>query len=403
MKIIFAGYDRATAVFNFPFLVKLGTGLSGFDYNQFLSPVANDLRFTDASGNVLNHEIDQWDTNGVSTVWVNVPSINSSADYIMAYWGNPADTNPPASTTNGSAWPTFSAALHLEESGFPYRDSTTLHSANSGAAPARTASGMIGNAQILNGSSQFLVPSGAIDLGTSFSLSAWVDLDPTASNIQTVWANKPAGATANGVGLFINTFNTADGKLLLETGNGVSGGLATTISGAVPVGGWHHVFASVDRSAGTATLYVDGVNRTSNSGTRTDFANNTTFNLGRFTSGSWYFNGTLDEPRIEPPRSADWVWTEYINVASNSFLASYGPTFIVNPQPPVLQANLTPDGLVFNWDQQPTQFRLYSTPSLVAPVLWTAVTNFTALPDGQIQVPISHESGTALFYHLQSN
>src|ERR1051325_7580562 len=325
MKISFAGYNRATAVSNFPFLVKLSTGLSGFDYSQFMSPVANDLRFTDADGNVLNHEIDQWNTNGVSTVWVNVPTIASSADYIMAYWGNRADTTPPASTTNGSVWPGFSTTLHLEETAFPYADGTTLHPATTGTAPVRTASGMIANAQIFNGSSQYLVPSGTVNLGNSFSLSAWVNLDATASNIQTVWANKPAGATTDGVAMFINTFNTTDGKLLLETGNGTSGGLATSAAGAVPVGGWHQVFASVDRSAGTATLYVDGVNRTSSGGTRTDFANNNSFNLGRYTSGTWYFKGTMDEPRIEPLRSADWVWTEYVNVASNSLLASYGP------------------------------------------------------------------------------
>jgi hypothetical protein len=63
---------------------------------------------------------------------------------------------------------------------------------------------------------------------------------------------------------------------------------------------------------------------------------------------------------------------------------------------------MTPDGLVFNW-AQPSQFKLYSTTSLMPPVQWTEVTNFTALHDGQIQVPVSREPGAAAFYRLQSN
>jgi hypothetical protein len=369
------------------------------------------LRFTDASGQILcSHEIDTWNTNGTSSVWVLVPSIASSTNYIVAYWGNPALTNPASFSTNGATWTNFSTVLHLEEPGFPYADGTTLHPATSGVAPVRTASGMVADAQTFNGSSQYLVPSGTINLGNSFSLSAWVNLDATASNIQTIWANKPAGATANGIALFVNTFNTTDGKLLLESGNGVNGALATTATGAVPAGGWHQVFASVDRSAGTATLYVDGANATSSgNGVRTDFANNSVFNLGRYTSGSWYFKGTMDEPRIEPIRSADWVWAAWMNVASNSTFVSpssvAAPAFVLGSplQSPVLSMSMSANGLLFNWPGQSALFKLYSTTSLIPPVQWMPVTNYTVLPDGQVRVPISTEAGAATFYRLQSN
>jgi hypothetical protein len=407
MRLTTSGYNRSSALTNFPMLVNLSASITGFSYGQFASPNGFDLRFTDASGQILcPYEIDTWNTSGTSRIWVQVPSISSSTNYIIAYWGNPALTNPASFTTNGATWANFSTVLHLKESGFPYADSTTLHPATSGTAPTVTTSGMIANGEIFNGTSQFLVPSAAINLGNAISLSAWVKLDATASNIQTLWANKPAGATTDGVALFINTFNTTDGKLLLETGNGVNGGLATTTTGAVPAGGWHHVLAAVDRSAGTATLYVDGVDRTSSSGTRTDFANNNAFNLGRYTSGSWYFKGTIDEARIEAIRSADWVWATWMNVASNSVFVTASsvaaPAVFFNPQPPVLQATMTPDGLVFDWAQQATAFKLFSTPSLVPPVQWSEVTNFTLFPDGRIQVPVSREPGAA-FYRLQSN
>src|SRR6185437_6569749 len=272
MKITFSGYNRSTALSNFPMLVNFSTNVPGFAYDQFTSPKANDLRFTDPAGIILNHEIDQWNTNGVSSVWVNVPLIASSTNYIMAYWGNPADSNAPPFTKNGSTWPGFSAVMHLKETGFPYADSTTLHSASSGLAPTVTSSGPIGNAETFNGTIQCLVPSGTIDLGNSFSLSAWVKLDATATNIQTIWANKAAGGSSNGVALFINSFNTADGMLRLETGDGTATLTAASVAGAVPVGGWHHVFVAANRATGTASLYVDGVDVTSSSGIRTDFA-----------------------------------------------------------------------------------------------------------------------------------
>src|SRR5579862_1632618 len=284
MKITFSGYNRTTAMTNFPVLVELSTNLAGFAYNQFMSPTANDLRFTDPSGNVLNHEIDQWNTNGVSTVWVEVPLITTNTDFITAYWGNRADSNTPAFTTNGSTWPGYLSVMHLKESGFPYADSTTLHPANAGTAPTVNASGQIGSGESFNGTSQFLAPANAVSLGSGFSLSAWVNLSTTSSNIQTLWANKAAGGGSNGVALFVNTFNSADGAVSLETGNGIAPGATTTISTAhaVHTGGWHHVFASANEANGTATVYVDGVNVTA-PGTntiRTDFANNANATLG---------------------------------------------------------------------------------------------------------------------------
>jgi len=403
MKITFSGYNRSTAVSNFPALIRLSTNLSGFSYDQFTSPAGNDLRFTDAAGNVLNHEIDQWDTTGVSTVWVNVPVIASNTNYIIAYWGNPADSNTPPFTTNGSTWPGFSSVLHLKESMFPYVDSTTLHPANGGVAPAMTSSGEIGNAEIFYGSPQFLAPSGAINLGNSFSLSAWVKLDATATNIQTIWANKAGGATTDGIALFVNSFNTADGMLRLETGNGTANLTAASIAGVVPAGGWHHVFVAANRSAGTAAFYVDGVNVTSSAGIRTDFANNAVFNVGRYTNSSWYLKGTLDEARIEPLRSADWAWAAWMNAASNSTFVNYSTVRAPNLSidQPVLQLRMGPNGPLLNWTNQSAPFTVYSASNLTPPVQWTEVTNYTILPDGEVQLPAPSESGVPEFYRVE--
>ncbi len=407
MKLVIAGYNRSSTLTNFPLLINLNTGISGFAYNQFASSAGNDLRFTDASGQILlNHEIDTWNTNGTSSVWVQVPAISSSTNYIIAYWGNPALTGVASFTTNGATWSNYLAVLHLKESSFPYLDSTTLHTATNGTPPTQTSSGQIGNAEVFNGTTQFLAPAGAVSLGSSFSLSAWVKLDSAATNIQTVWANKSAGATSNGVALFVNFFNTANGQVLLETGSGSANLTAESTGGAVPVGGWHHVLVTADRGAGLATFYVDGVNKTSTTNTiRTDFGNNGAFNLGRYTNSNWYLKGTIDEARIEPFRSADWAWATWMNVVSNSTLVSYpsvvAPNVVVEvpPQRPQISVNLGANGLLLNWAQGSTQFTLYSSTNLIN---WSPVSNYTILPNGQVQVPTSAEPGTAVFYRLQS-
>src|SRR5262249_22646518 len=99
VKITFSGYNRTETLHDFPVLVKLSTSLTGFNYAHFASGSGGDLRFTDATGTrVIPSEIDEWNPGGVSTVWVQVPALSGSSDYIWAYWGNPADTNLPVST-----------------------------------------------------------------------------------------------------------------------------------------------------------------------------------------------------------------------------------------------------------------------------------------------------------------
>lgn len=411
MKLTISGYTGSSTLSNFPLLVNLSTSIPGFSYSQFASSTGNDLRFTDASGQILlAHEIDTWNTSGTSSVWVSVPIIASNTNYIIAYWGNPNLTGVASFTTNGATWSNYLAVFHLRESTFPYVDSTTNHNANSGMAPTQTTSGEIGNAEAFNGSTTFLNAAGAINLGNAFSFSGWVNLSNSASNIQTLWANKGGGANSNGIAIFINSFNTADGQVHVESGDGVNpGARADSNPGTVTVGAWHHVFAAIDRAGGTATIYVDGKNVTSNAFDRvlTDFGNNAPFTLARYTNNNFSLKGMIDEARIEPIRNADWVQATYTNVIANANFISYPtasnpvrpPNMVIFPsQSPQLQIGLGANGLLLSWPSQTTTFMLYSSSNLMD---WNPISNYTVLPDGQVQVPMSTAPG-ATFYRLQS-
>jgi hypothetical protein len=401
LKLTFSGYNRGEALVNFPVLVNLDTTLPGFSYHQFASPTGGDLRFSDSSGtNALLHEVDEWNTNGTSRLWVRLPQLASTNDCIWAYWGNLTATNPPAWATNGSVWSSDHYLVwHLKESGFPYADSAQQFPALGGIAPG-SANGLVGLGCALNGTSQYL-DAQAINLGAAFTLSTLIKLDTSATNIQVIWANKPGGWNSPGFGLYVDSYNTADKELRLETGDGSAGTTAATATGAVSFGAWHHVAAVVDRAGGTAHLYVDGTDRTVSGGVITGFANQSGVNLGRLTNNAYYLKGTLDEARIEAAtRSSNWVWATYMTTLSNSALTTYSP---VIQQPPPLSLAGGASQLIVKWPASALGFSLYAATNLAPTAVWTRVTNPVALTNGQWQSVLSTNTATALFYRLKSD
>jgi hypothetical protein len=399
LKFTFSGYDRTETLSNVPMLINLSSNLPGFSYRQFASLAGGDLRITDSGGvSPIPFEIDEWNTNGTSSVWVSMPELSTTNDFIWLYWGNPAATNLPSSSTNGTVWAGHDLVWHLKESGFPYKDSTQQYPALSGVAPT-SATGLIGRDCTFNGSSQYL-NAGPINLGPTFTLSAWINLDPTASNIQCIWANKPGGWNSSGFGLFANSYNTTDGKLLLETGDGTSGITASTASGIVTAGHWHLVTASVNETAGTARLYVDGVDYTSSSSIVSDFPNQSSVNFGRLTNSTYYFKGAMDEARIYSGTcSSNWVWANWMTVASNSALNSYST---VTQQTPQLNLVKNANILTLAWPASGVGFELYTATNLSLPIQWVLATNQPIFTNNQWLIALSTDSNNCRFYRLKS-
>ena len=71
------GYTGSSALANFPLMIKLAENSPvGFSYADCEQ---NALRFADADGNILPHEIDTWNPNGTSVVWVRVPELSGTS------------------------------------------------------------------------------------------------------------------------------------------------------------------------------------------------------------------------------------------------------------------------------------------------------------------------------------
>jgi hypothetical protein len=396
-KITFAGYNRGEALANFPALVRFGTNLPSFSYSQMASPTGGDLRFTDANGtNELPHEIDEWTPGGTSSVWVQVPSLSSNNVSIWAYWGNPAATTPEAWSTNGTVWaPPFGSSqpyqvvYHLKESALPFEDSTEHNTATNGVAPAQTA-GIIGTGGHFDGTAW--LDEGSNNLGDSFTLSAWINLDPVNSGyvnaIQPIWANQHGGFGMPGFAFDVNAYQSYNGIIDVTSGIGGTppvGSEAKTAVNTVSYSQWHLLTAGLSQTNGALALYVDGQPVSLASGfLQTGFTNYADVNLGRFTDGSFQMHGIVDEARIRSGISSpNWVWAEYMNVAQNSAFQSYGPavTSLVT-----INAQLLGGKLVLTWPSG----TLLQAPTVTGP--WTTnnasspYTNSISLPQQYYRV-----------------
>ena len=403
MKVFFSGYNRGETLNNFPLLVNLSASLPGFSYRQFASPSGGDLRFADESGMLpIPYEIDQWNTNGVSSVWVDVPSISTTNDFIWAYWGNPLATNPPAYTTNGAAWPNFDLVWHLEQNGFPYTDSTLNYPALGGVAPVQT-QGVVGEGQEFNGSTTFLDAGTVTNLNGAFTLSAWVNLSGSVDNIQTICANQKGGFGSPGFALFVNAYNTSNGAVLLDAGDAqANGSELDTAANLVKPGNWHLVTAAINSSADSVAFYVDGAPAPIVSGGPlvSDFINNADLNFGRFTNSSLYFKGAMDEARIYSGiEDSNWVWASWATVASNSTLENCSS---VVREMPALSVSTASGAASFVWPASGVGYALYTTTNLASPGSWTPCASQPVWTNNQWQITLPPGTGNLGFYRLQS-
>jgi hypothetical protein len=304
-------YDRTETLTNFPALVVFNPTLAGFSYSQFASRQGYDLRFSDASGAAwLNYEVEKWDTNGNSYVWVQVPRLSAATNSIWAYWGGASETNQLAGATNGATWAAeYRGVFHLQATnGATATDSTAAgrHGALANLASSNWVAGLIGNALSFNGGSGFV---------SNTLSSGW-----TGPFTVTFLAKASATGQAAGVGLF----NNGNAGFQIETDGAAPGtyryaGGTPAAVGAV-TGGW--AFLAVTCDGATTRTYYNGDYAGSVADARTTFAR---YDLGIDTNRGLAFNGVIDEVEIaEAARSSNWIWAMWMNVASNVTFSSFG-------------------------------------------------------------------------------
>ncbi len=321
-KITFAGYDRPETLNDFPAVIAFGTNISGFTWDELGSAQGYDLRFSDEDGaTMLSYEMETWDTNTVSLIWVKVPALTGGG-HIWAYWGKPSSVPPPYST-NGSTWRSdYSAVWHLKDTGA--QDSTDNGSDGVSYNISATA-GKVGNGLLFNGvDSGVVVPMYQKD-ATRLTASAWVwdSGSPPGASIMVNEGSSVLGQFKLGLKMFrYGVIGTLTGQDDVQVS-------AVEIRGSNPQGSWEYVAMVCDGSM--IRLYRNGLSVTDvpyvpplktsfgplGIGVRTD-------NSGvPETTNRW--NGIMDEVRISTTgRSSNWIWACWLNQSAGAGFCDYG-------------------------------------------------------------------------------
>ncbi len=338
--VSFPGYRGTTTLENFPVLVRLSAELNDFDYSKCAANGA-DLRFSDAEGNLIPHEVDTWNPDGESLVWVKVPTFNKDA-IIKAHYGcsNPATVNPQDVWSSG-----YIAVWHLNETGKTMTDSscggTALKEANKSGTTDSILSGqtgLFGNSVEfgkLEGHTGSLAASGERykTAGTAnFTVEFWSYQDgfnPTNIPNNMTYMREVESAKQNTV-WNINTVKTTSygygGKSVAQVFREDGGNVTLSTGTITPARGeWtYQYFRTID----TVKFYqgMNGSPNLSYSTTSTTGVTNhtvgTTIYIGNSgISGGAAFQGKIDEVRISNvARSDDWMVANYDMGTNNEFV-----------------------------------------------------------------------------------
>jgi hypothetical protein len=279
----------------------------------------------------LNYEIESWNTNGTCYVWVQVPTIaTDGTTTIWAWWGNPAESNRLACTTNGATWETsYRGVWHFGEGfGTTFADSTANnHPGTLQGSPLPAWTNMNGNgALLLPGNSGY----------ADFAANA---IPGDASGTILYFADRSVANSlcVDGGG--------ASSDPTMRFGSGIiqawknPGGVNDAYNVSSVPGGWH--LWAVESSGSAWTAYVNGVlsNLTqlanNNSGKWFSWVTGTRYSsLGRFRDGNTYYSSFgINELRVDSQqRSTNWLWAVYQNMANNSAFQTYGPSLTTRQQ-----------------------------------------------------------------------
>ena len=176
------GYKGASTLSDYPVLVRLSkAALTGGESATFSSDGA-DLRAYDASGNEIPHEIETWNPDGESAIWVRLPklygAISGTKTTFSLTWGG----SPAARTMSDKAvWSSgYGIVLHggLDASNKGIESVTATALVAFGGTPTAGTSGAVaGNAVTFNhASSKGTIPASCFQSSSVAHGSTWLPL-----------------------------------------------------------------------------------------------------------------------------------------------------------------------------------------------------------------------------------
>jgi MSHA biogenesis protein MshQ len=269
-----------------------------------------DFAVTDATGKRLDIELERFDPNtGDLVLWARVPELAADGEtLVVLYFGG-----EPQDVTDAGTWSDeYGAVWHLAGADRREQDSTRNRILIEGDPTAPVpATGIAGGARMFDGNSNRMqaVDAEPLDAGVaSFSNTLWVFSDRSVTEYD--MALNKGGASASVPG-YDYELGTGDWQAQVADGDTR---IILKLSEAPLNGGWHHLGTVVDRAAGVARSYLDGIMITELP--LVDFgsmSNDSVFRIG----GHVLLAGRIDEVRLRHDAlSSDWIATEHRNLRS---------------------------------------------------------------------------------------
>ncbi|MBQ6102716.1 MAG: hypothetical protein IJL06_03505 [Kiritimatiellae bacterium] len=371
VKFTVAGYNGGTEVqTNFPVLVRISeAGISGFHYSDFYADGSDlslvDIGFVDADGNGLAYDIDTWNTNGESLVWVNLPRMTNGTEFAM--WYRCSKTGKELNSN--SVWADYTGVWHLNESGSAgttVKDSSTnaLDCAAQGKSTA-VAAGKIGGSwrisDVYDRKAAGLVVDASVAannaklnaLGSTFHVSFWFKTTSTGNSAKwcVLLGRRGSGSDAGWALQLHETWNQ-----LRVYGNGgekngfsqigAMSGLAADTWAKIDV-----VWYADNNGKGRATTFYNGnqagdgaLYKNENAVSQVDNLNFVIGNFANLTSDRALY-GVMDEVRLGPGRtSAARVQADYDTVNTAAFLTSGSVVEVAVVERPVANLQVVDTG-----------------------------------------------------------
>jgi len=289
---------------------------------------------------VVSFVTDNDPANGSAEIWVKIPSISSSVDTdFYIWWEKSGESQPPANDTYGSqnTWDSnYCAVWHMENSSGTLLDST-LNNNNgtfNGANLPSTGLGKIGNAQVFNGSDDyvsFAAVTNIPDNDDDYTLQSWIkpDVHGTRRGIL-YWGTQLSNR--------VNAFRLQTvGGTTYQIMNYWWGSDLAVNSNNLADGAWHLILVYFDGT--DRRLVCDNQDLGGNTPTGHNVTNIANLVLGRTEVGAGvkeYFDGLIDEVRISDiARSVEWLSAEYNNQNDPATFIAVGTPLNGTPGTPI--------------------------------------------------------------------
>lgn len=362
--LTFPGYTHETPVTNMPVLVRLKEQAGVFSYADIRRDDHGDLAFYTVGGTRLPYEIDTWDPNGTSLIWVRVLELKRDTTIYMLYGSGAGVMNDPT-----QVWDGYVGVWHMNEteSGASVKIADSSAHQLHGTTPEdeskidpdgnRSVDGAVGGGRKIStvgGPAE----KGRILVRNNEAKDLYTERRVTAS----MWFRIPEGMTENWAylidrkarddwdvwGLQFNAASAATSfRFYYESG----GKNIVDFGTAFSKDRWHHVVAIW--TEGYNSLYVDGreivrgqsANWLQYNQKDRDLAIGGLVNANGDKAGWGVLPGDVDEVRVQKnPYSKEQAISEYEMVVNEDYTSLFDTVSFSSNRPVVDYARLSDDG-----------------------------------------------------------